>query len=93
MAEMAGLQATIYGRVQGVYFRDFTRKHAVELGLKGYVHNLPGGGVEVAVEGEKQKISYLVVYLRKGPPGAVVERVELIWNEYNGKYSSFLIKY
>jgi len=40
MADLVSLRAVVYGRVQGVYFRDFTSRHAVELGLTGYVRNL-----------------------------------------------------
>lgn len=93
MAELASLQATIYGRVQGVFFRDFTRKCAEELGLTGYVRNLPWGGVEVVAEGEKEKLAALVSYLKRGPPAAVVEKVEAGWGGYGGRYSGFEIRY
>jgi len=93
MAELASLQATVYGRVQGVFFRDFSRRHARELGLTGYVRNLPRGGVEVVAEGEKPYLSVLIEFLKKGPPAAIVEKVETKWSEYGGKYSSFEIRY
>jgi acylphosphatase len=93
MAELANLRATVYGRVQGVFFRDFTRKRGVELGITGFVRNIPEGGVEVVAEGEKQKLSSLIDSLKKGPPGSIVKRVEIMWTEYRGKYSTFEIRY
>lgn len=51
MTDLTSVRATVSGRVQGVYFRDFTSRHARELGLTGYVRNLPDGkAVEVQAE-------------------------------------------
>jgi len=47
VTEMVSLTATVQGRVQGVFFRDFVNRWARELGLTGYVRNLPDGAVEV----------------------------------------------
>ncbi len=92
MADLALLQAIVYGRVQGVYFRDFTCRHAIELGLTGYVRNLPDGkAVEVQAEGERNKLERLIDYLKVGPPAAKVERVVTNWSEYTGSYSEFSI--
>jgi len=93
MADLALLQATIYGRVQGVFFRAFVAEHAEKLGLSGYVRNLPWGGVEVVAEGEREKLEKLIGYLKVGPPGARVERVETSWSEYRGDYTGFRIRY
>ncbi|GAF85432.1 unnamed protein product, partial [marine sediment metagenome] len=54
MADSASLQATVYGRVQGVFFRAFVSRCARELGLTGYVGNLPDGAVEIMAEGERR---------------------------------------
>jgi acylphosphatase len=94
MTDLASVQAIVYGRVQGVYFRDFTSRHAAELGLTGYVRNSPDGkAVEVQVEGERNQLERLIDYLKDGPPGAIVERVETNWSEYTGSYSNFSIRY
>jgi len=94
MAEAAHLSATVYGRVQGVYFRYFVRNVAITLGLKGYVRNLAGGdAVEVEAEGDKQRLDELVEQLRIGPPGARVKRVEINWSDYSGQFSNFGIRY
>jgi len=92
--DLAAVQATVYGYVQGVFFRSFVSQQARELGLAGYVRNLPGGkAVEVIAEGEREKLEKLVSRLNVGPPAASVERVAAKWAEYSGGYSGFRIRY
>jgi len=94
MTDLASLRAIVYGRVQGVFFRDFTSRHAAELGLTGYVRNLPDWKtVEVQAEGERNKLERLIDYLKVGPPRARVEKVETSWSEYTGGYSNFRVRY
>ena len=85
--------ATVWGRVQGVFFRDFVQEQANRLNLSGYVHNWPDGSVEVWAEGERDKLEELVNYLKIGPPAAMVDRVNFEWLEYKGSYSGFSVKY
>ena len=56
MSDLASIRAVVYGRVQGVFYRAFTSRQAKELGLTGYVRNLPNGGVEVWAEGERKQL-------------------------------------
>ena len=92
--DLASLQAVVYGRVQGVFFRAFVSRRATELGLTGYVRNLPGGeAVEVHAEGERNKLERLIGHLRVGPPASNVERVATNWSEHTGSYSSFRISH
>jgi len=94
MADLALVQATVYGRVQGVFFRSFVSRQATQLGLTGYVRNLPDGrAVEVHAEGERKQLEELISYLKIGPPGAKVEKVVTNWSEYSGDYSRFSIRY
>jgi len=94
MAEVAHISATVYGRVQGVFFRYFVRNTARELGLKGYVRNLArGDAVEVQAEGEKRQLNILLRQLKAGPPGAQVERVEIKWVDYSGQFDDFSVRY
>ena len=94
MTDLASVRAMVYGRVQGVYFRAFTSRHAAELGLTGYVRNSPDWkAVEVQAEGERNKLQRLIDHLKVGPPGAKVEEVVTNWSEYTGSYSSFSIRY
>lgn len=92
--DLASVQAIVYGYVQGVFFRDFVSRRATELGLTGYVRNLPNGeAVEVQAEGERKQLEELASHLKVGPPTAKVERVITNWLEYTGSYSHFSIRY
>jgi acylphosphatase len=94
MSEKASLIAIIRGRVQGVDFRAFVRNHAEALGLTGYVRNLPGGSaIEVKSEGEKTKLEELLKQLNIGPPRARVDRVDVEWSEYTGRFKDFQLNY
>ena len=93
MADLASIQATVYGRVQGVFFRAFVFEKAIELGLTGYVRNLHWGGVEVNAEGERRRLERLIELLNTGPPAASVEKVVTSWAEYSGRDSDFSIRY
>lgn len=66
----------VSGRVQGVFFRESTRREAEKLGLSGRAVNLPDGRVEVVACGEPNAIDELQRWLAKGPPAASVEAVE-----------------
>ena len=63
----------VSGRVQGVFFRDFTRQQAQALGLVGWVRNLDDGRVEAVFEGEESAVTTMLENLRDGPPQARVE--------------------
>lgn len=65
----------IRGRVQGVWFRDSTRREAEALGLGGYAKNLPDGSVEVLAVGNPESLDTLRRWLAKGPPLAKVTEV------------------
>jgi acylphosphatase len=64
------------GRVQGVGFRWFVRRHAGELGLDGWTRNEPDGSVTVVASGEEEVLSRFEELLRQGPPAGHVERLE-----------------
>jgi len=83
----------ISGRVQGVCFRAETRYTAEEMGVKGWVRNLPDGRVEVVAEGEDHAIDKFIKYCHKGPPGAYVKNVEIIEEAPRGEFEEFYIKY
>lgn len=93
MTDLASVHVVVYGYVQGVFFRAFVSQWAIELGLTGYVCNLPGGGVEVNAEGERKRLEELIGYLKVGPPAAKVEKVVINWSEYTGNYPHFSIRY
>jgi acylphosphatase len=89
VADLASLKAIIRGRVQGVFFRAFVERHAIELKLGGYARNMPDGTVEVRAEGERANLEKLLEYLRKGPPAAGVEEVVVEWAEHRGGFTEF----
>ncbi len=66
----------ISGRVQGVLLRDATREKAGELGLTGWVKNLPDGRVEAVFEGPAREVEEMTGWCEDGPPHAAVENVE-----------------
>lgn len=66
----------IEGRVQGVWFRESTRREAVALGISGYAKNMPDGSVEVLACGNDTELDRLAEWLKNGPPMARVTRVE-----------------
>ena len=94
MANLASVRAIVYGYVQGVYFRAFVSECAAELGLTGYVRNLPrSDAVEVQAEGERKQLKKLIGYLKLGPSAAKVERLVTNWSEYTGNYAGFKVRY
>ena len=66
----------IEGCVQGVWFRESTRRAAVPLGITGYAKNLADGSVEVLACGEPAALDRLTEWLKQGPPMAQVTKVE-----------------
>jgi len=62
----------VSGSVQGVWFRESTRQRASDLGLSGWVRNLPDGRVEAVFEGERDAVAAALAFVREGPPLASV---------------------
>lgn len=75
----AALRAVVRGEVQGVGFRFFVQRQALQLGLSGWVRNRPDGSVEVAAEGPRPSLESLLPQLQLGPRFAIVEEVEVSW--------------
>ena len=67
---------TVHGRVQGVWFRDSTRREAERLAISGHAINLPNGNVEVLAVGAAAQLDALEAWLHEGPPMARVTKVE-----------------
>lgn len=74
---MKAIRAVVSGEVQGVGFRESTRRRARKLGVLGWVRNEDDGTVTVHAEGEPGAVEELVAFLRKGPRGADVRAVEV----------------
>ena len=80
------------GYVQGVFFRAFTRDNALQLGVKGWVRNLPDGRVEAVFEGAMDKVAEMVRLCEVGPPGARVVNVDVSWQPYTGEFDIFSVR-
>jgi acylphosphatase len=78
---IAALRVRVSGRVQGVFFRDSTRREALALGLCGWVRNLPDGSVEAYFVGPREACEKALAFVRVGPPRAHVTGVDLVWEE------------
>jgi len=74
---MKTIHVIVEGRVQGVFFRDYTRREAQRLNLKGWVRNLPEGSVEAVFSGSDGQVDALLEWLQTGSPLAVVSAVQV----------------
>lgn len=83
------LHLIIEGRVQGVWFRESTRRRAVSLGVLGWVRNRSDGTVEAMMEGDAQAVTSLAEWCRQGPPGAGVTAVHEREELWTGEFDSF----
>jgi acylphosphatase len=86
------LHAFVSGKVQGVSFRYYTLQEGRQLGLTGFVRNLPDGRVEVKAEGPRDILDALVQFLHRGSPGASVRNVDVQWSEADNSFIAFDIR-
>lgn len=93
MGETVQAHVWISGRVQGVFFRYNTQQQAQARGLKGWVRNLPDGRVEAVFQGEPERVKEMLQWCNKGPSGAWVKEVEVIWEAPEQNISGFRISY
>jgi acylphosphatase len=82
----------ISGFVQGVGFRAFIKHQANNLGIAGWVKNIPDGRVEAVAEGEREKLTKLINFCRQGPAASQVKSVEVFWEEKEGLEGFKIIK-
>jgi acylphosphatase len=68
---------SVRGKVQGVFYRASTKDKAEELGVKGFVENIPDGSVYLEAEAEQHLLDELVQWCKRGPQGAAVDNVEV----------------
>jgi acylphosphatase len=81
----------VQGRVQGVGYRIWSQRTAVELGLSGWVRNLRDGSVEAVFEGPAENVAKMVARCATGPRGASVSRVEDLGGD-GGPFSGFEVR-
>ena len=90
--ELARLHILVSGRVQGVCFRQATADEARELGLTGWVRNLPDGRVEIVAEGKRASLKMLEAWANRGPRMARVDQVEATLLELGNEFRDFRIR-
>jgi acylphosphatase len=78
-------RVVVHGLVQGVFFRDSCRREAQRAGVSGWVRNQSDGTVEALFEGPKDGVERMLEWVRRGPPYAQVERVDVIDEEPTGR--------
>ena len=93
MNEKVRAHVVVSGRVQGVFFRAEAQEKAKELGVFGWVKNLSEGRVEAVFEGERDKVEEMVKWAKKGPPGAIVNDLNVVWEEYQAEFNNFEIRH
>ena len=86
------VEVYVSGRVQGVYFRQFTKDVAIDLGIVGYVQNLPDGRVRAVAKGNHDNIELFVKQLRTGPKMANVETLNSKWYDSDESFDDFSIR-
>ncbi len=89
MAEKLRAHIFVSGQVQRVFFRQTTKEKADELGIFGWVQNLPDSRVEVVFEGDKDNVEKMVEWARLGPKFAKVENLIAGWENYTGEFKTF----
>ena len=88
---MDTVRAHVYikGRVQGVFYRDWTQGLARGLRLKGWVRNLEDGRVEAVFEGERKEVTKMTESCKKGPGASSVSHVDVVWEKATKEYRNF----
>lgn len=81
----------VSGVVQGVFFRDHTRRGAETLGVVGWVRNLSDGRVEAVAEGPEEALQAFLSHVRRGAPRSRVDSLEVAWEPFQGESSDFRI--
>ena len=87
------LECEIEGRVQLVMFRDFVKRKAESLGIKGTVENMKNENVYVVAEGEEENLKTFLEELKKGSMFSKVTNVREKWLEYKNEFTEFSITF
>ncbi|RMF55244.1 acylphosphatase [Candidatus Woesearchaeota archaeon] len=91
---MKRVHITVYGKVQGVSFRYYSKQKALELGVKGWVMNLRNPNiVELVIEGKDEKVDKMIEWCSHGPQNAIIEKIDVTEEEYKGEFNSFEVRY
>lgn len=90
---MKRLTAIVRGRVQGVYFRQYTVREALNLHLTGWVRNESDGSVRLVAEGREEALNLFLHFLWHGSPASQVDQVISDWQPATGEFSGFHVRW
>ncbi len=83
----------VTGRVQGVAFRAYSRSAARKIGVVGWVRNLPDGSVETVVEGDPERVTLMLAWLKRGAPQSRVDDLVIVEEKPTGEFADFDITF
>lgn len=86
---MKQVEFTVHGKVQGVWFRAWTRDAAREMGVTGWVRNKTDGNVEGLAQGSEALLNEFIERLHDGPPLARVTQVDMEWSDADAPIKAF----
>ena len=93
MSEQKAAHVIVYGDVQGVGFRHFTRMNATQFGIVGWVRNNYNGTVEIWAEGLESKLNLFIQAVRGGPSYSRVDKLDITWETPKGEAGRFNVRY
>lgn len=83
----------VEGRVQGVYFRDYTQRQAYQLNLSGWVRNKLDGSVEAILSGDDTNVKAMLEWLKQGSPLSRVDNIHIHETITEEEYTTFEVRY
>lgn len=83
---------SIYGQVQGVFFRSQARQKAEQLGITGHVENRTDGSVYIVAEGDYVKLQEFIRWNSEGPRFALIEKINVEWEKATGVFNKFEVR-
>ena len=90
---MPAKRIKIFGRVQGVFFRQSAKDKADELGIVGWAQNQPDSSVLIEADGHDDDMEEFIAWCNEGPEGAEVEKVECVDIDSEFEDEEFVIRY
>lgn len=87
------VHARVEGRVQGVWFRDYTQRKALEIGVTGWVRNRADGSVEAMITGTREGVQQMTDWLAEGSPMSMVRRVTVQKSAHTETFDDFSVRY
>lgn len=87
------IELKIYGRVQGVFYRDTARRKARKLGLTGWIRNESDGTVITMAEGEEESLKKFIEWCYNGSIFAKVSKIDVQWKQFENEFDEFNILY